>query len=372
VLEMRRRRVVFLLTTMVAALVTASGVALAVNKVCPSGTTSSNPCKGTAKTNTSSGNDTLIGTPGTDYIVALSGNDKISAGAGNDTTNGGSGNDTYSYRDGMGTDSVVDASGTDTLNFAAMSSGIRASLYPGNTSFPANWVNDSSFARLVTVSSDPGNVIEKVVGSASGDDFIQTGEAANILQPGPGPGGATLIDLGGCDSSNVGNPPDCGNPPNLPVPVSNDTYSGFLAGGYGAVRISDLGGTADKLILPFASTDAYFEASDSDGNGSLDSLLIMSTSTDSVSIFGQLVPYLGRAGHIETIQFTDGNFSIGSASATVSSTASSSDTSQVDALNAASTLSAAKKEELTKAAKKILSKAKNPLTDPEYTKPPKK
>ena len=360
-LKMQRRRAAFLLTTMVAALVMASGVAFAVNKVCPSGTTASNPCKGTAKTNTSSGNDTLIGTPGSDYIVALSGNDKISAGAGNDTTNGGADNDTYSYRDGMGTDTVVDASGMDTLNFSAMSGGVRASLYPGNTSFPANWVNDNSFARLVTVSSNPGNVIEKVVGSASGDDFIQAGEAANILQPGPGPGGATLIDLGGCDSSNVGNPPDCGNPPNPPVPASNDTYSGFSASGYGEVTISDFGGTADKLILPFASTDAYFEASDSDSNGSLDSLLIMSTSTDSVSIFGQLVPSNGRDGHIETIQFTDGNFSIGSASATTSA-ASPSGTLQVDALNAASTLGATKKEKLAKAARKILSKANTSLT----------
>ena len=133
-----------------------------------------------------------------------------------------------------------------------------------------------------------------------------------------------------------------------------------MASGYGAVRISDLGGTADKLILPFASTDAYFEVSDSDGNGSLDSLLIMTTSTNSVFIFGQLVPYLGRAGHIETIQFTDGNFSIGGASATTSarSAALSSDSgaSQVDALNTASTLGASKKGELARAAKKILSR----------------
>ncbi|HET7271221.1 MAG TPA: hypothetical protein VFI90_09040 [Rubrobacter sp.] len=350
-----------LLTTMLAALVMASGVALAVNKVCPSGTTSSNPCEGTAKTQTSSGNDTLIGTSGSDYIRALSGNDKISAGAGNDFTNGGTGNDIYSYRDGMGTDTVNDASGVDTLNFSSMSSGIRASLYPGDGFFPANVVNDSSFTPLVNFPSTPGNVIEKVVGSASGDDFIQTGRAANILQPGLGPGGATLIDIGGCDISNKDHyPPDCGPPP-YDVPASNDTYSGFPAGGYGTVRISDLGGTADRLILPFASTDAYFEASDSDGNGSPDSLLIMSTSTDSVLIFGQLKPYLGRAGHLETIQFTDGNFSIGNASATTSASrvASSgeSSTSQVDALNAASTFSASKKDLLAKAAKKILTKA---------------
>jgi Ca2+-binding RTX toxin-like protein len=348
-----KHKAILLMAMIGAALLLASGVALAVNKVCSSGTTSSNPCKGTAKTKTSSGNDTLIGTSGPDYIVALSGNDKISAGASDDYTNGGAGNDTYSYKDGMGTDTLVDASGIDALNFSSMASGVRASLYPGDTSFPANWVNDGSFARLVTISS--GDVIEKVVGSANGDDIIQTGRAANILQPGPGPGGATLIDLGGCDDSNRGNPPDCGNPPNPPVPVSNDTYSGFSAGGYGRVLISDFGGTSDKLVLPFASTDAYFEASDSDSNGSPDSLLIMSTSTDSVSIFGQLAPYNGRAGHIETIQFTDGDFSIGSASATASA-ATSSDTSQVDALNAASTFSASKNDELAEAAKKLLSK----------------
>ena len=359
---LKMRSVVLLLTTVVAALVMAGGAAFAVNKVCPSGTTPSNPCKGTAETKTSSGNDTLIGTPGPDHILALSGNDKISAGAGNDLTNGGAGNDIYSYRDGMGTDTVVDASGIDTLNFSAMSGGIRANLYPDDGFSPANTVRDTSFALLVDV-SNPDSVIEKVVGSASGDDFIQTGRATNILQPGPGSGGATLIDIGGCNSSNQSFPPECGAPP-FAVPVSNDTYSGFRAGGYGEVFISDLGGTADRLILPFASTDAYFEASDSDNSdnkGIPDSLLIMSTSTDSVFIFGQLVPYLGRAGHIESIQFTDGNFSIGSASAPgASNAASSSGTSQIDALNADSTLSATKTEDLAKAAKKILSKAQNP------------
>lgn len=48
-----------LLTTVLAALVMASGAAFAVNKVCPFGTTSSDPCKGTAKSQASPGNDTL-------------------------------------------------------------------------------------------------------------------------------------------------------------------------------------------------------------------------------------------------------------------------------------------------------------------------
>jgi Ca2+-binding RTX toxin-like protein len=77
------RRTLLLLGVMVATLIAASGVALAVNKVCSSGSTQANPCSGTT------GIDTLIGTSGVDYIKGLAGNDKISGGAGYDTTDGG-------------------------------------------------------------------------------------------------------------------------------------------------------------------------------------------------------------------------------------------------------------------------------------------
>jgi hypothetical protein len=101
----------------------------------------------------------------------------------------------------------------------------------------------------------------------------------------------------------------------------------------------------------------------------------MSTSTDFVTIFGQLEPYDGRAGHIETIQFADGNFSIGSASATtgVSTAASSSDsgTAQVGALKAASTFNASKKDELAETAKKVPSKVQGPLPGSGFTMPSK-
>jgi Ca2+-binding RTX toxin-like protein len=190
VLKMRRRRVVLLLTTMFAALIMSSGVAFAVNKVCPSGTTFASPCKGTAKTSKAAGDDALIGTSGADYIFALSGNDKIAAGALDDYTDGGVGNDTYSYKDGWGTDTLVDTTGVDTLNFSAVSGGISASLYPEYSSNPANYVNGPA-GESVKVSTSTLSVIEKVVGSASGSDSIDTGGAANTLQPGPGTGGIT-------------------------------------------------------------------------------------------------------------------------------------------------------------------------------------
>jgi hypothetical protein len=146
-------------------------------------------------------------------------------------------------------------------------------------------------------------------------------------------GGANLVDLGGCSSS-------C----STAIPASKDTYSGFAASGYGAVLIVDYGGTADKLIIPFASTDAYFEAADRDGNTTTDALIIMSTSTEYVLIQGQLEPSFGALGRIETIQFTDNVFSIGS-------------DSQVATLCEASVLSALEKDMLKQVAKKAPSQA---------------
>ncbi len=135
-------------------------------------------------------------------------------------------------------------------------------------------------------------------------------------------------------------------------------------GRYGIVTIKDFGGTADKLVLPFASTDVYFSAFDNDTDGAADLLLMYTNSTDAVVIFGQLEPYVDQAGHIEAIRFTDGTLSIGSAtpqSQTLSAAPAdaSSAERQVAELNEASTLDAAEKEKLSEAAKKVLEEAKN-------------
>lgn len=126
-------------------------------------------------------------------------------------------------------------------------------------------------------------------------------------------------------------------------------------------------GTADKLILPFASTDAYFEAHDADADSSADYLLILSTSTDYVSIVGQLEPYNGRKGRIEGITFTDGVFSIGTdtqqAQSLSGADATGSAEAQVAQLNEASSLDAAEKDERSKAAKKIIAEAEKKAQD---------
>jgi len=336
------KRTLLLLAAMVAALMAASGVAFAVNKVCPSGTTQQNPCSGTT------GIDTLIGTSGPDYIKGLAGNDKISAGAGNDTTDGGGGNDTYSYTSGWGQDTLIDSGGTaDHLNFSALGSD-AGTLYVRLV--PELGENDVINAVGVNKITPSGStVVEKVTGS-SGDDRISTGGANNTLRPGPGTGGAYFTDFGGHSSANGS------------APASSDTYTGFAASGYGDVGIQDWGGTADKLVLPFDSTDAYFQASSGDNDAAADNLRIMTSATDHVFISGQLEPNGDQKGHIEQIQFTDETITIGSdtpqAQALGGAKTAGGAEAQVAALNEASNLDDAEKEKRSQAAKKAIEEAK--------------
>jgi Ca2+-binding RTX toxin-like protein len=341
-------RTLVLLAVMLAALLAASGVAFAVSKACPTGTTQSNPCSGTT------GIDTLIGTSGPDYIKALAGNDKIAGGAGNDTTDGGGGNDTYSYKEGWGIDTLIDASGsTDHLNFSAVGSagtGVRADLVP---ELGLNYarMNDLGLPDRIELSS--GTVVEKVTGSSRFDSIV-TGGATNTLRPGPGAGGAQFLDRGGCPSTVC---------TVAAVPVSSDTYSGLSASGYGQVSIIDWGGTADKLYLPFSSTDAYFEADNGDGDLAMDDLFIATSDTDSVYIVGQLEPNGSQKGRIEQIVFTDETITIGTETPqaqTVSgakATGSSAE-ARVAALNEASNLDEAEKAKRSEAAKKAIEEAK--------------
>ncbi len=334
------KRTLVLLAAMLAALMAASGVAFAVSKVCPTGTTLQNPCSGTT------GIDTLIGTSGPDYMRGLAGNDKISGGGGNDTTDGGGGNDTYSYKQGFGTDTLIDASGSaDHLNFSAVTvSDVWADLVPEAG-------NNHAQTEGGQLNLASGTMVEKVTGTSSFDN-IYTGGAANTLRPGPGTGGAFLSDLGG------------GTFGGASIPASSDTYAGFAASGYGNVVIEDWAGTADKLVLPFASTDAYFEAHQADSDAPPEDLLIATSATDSVYIFAQLEPTGNIKGHIEQIVFSDETITIGSETPQAqtlngeATTGSSSAEAQVAELNEASNLDEAEKERRSEAAKRAIEEAK--------------
>jgi hypothetical protein len=285
-----------------------------------------------------------------DYIKALAGNDKISGGAGEDTTDGGGGNDTYSYGYGWGTDTLIDSGGTaDHLNLSALGAvGMYVFMVP-EAGYGVVVQAGGPGGTISQVNLPSGGGIEKVTGSAAGD-YIETGGAANTLRPGPGTGGADFVDHGGDNVNGVS------------IPASSDTYSGFAAGGYGEVPITDCGGTADKLVLPFASTDAYFEAYGSDEDAALDDLLIMTSATDWVYIRGQLDPKYFQKGRIEQLVFTDETITIDTE--TQAQTLSGAKTTgsaeaQVAALNEASNLDEAEKAKRSEAAKKAIEEAKH-------------
>jgi Ca2+-binding RTX toxin-like protein len=102
------RRLVLLLTAMALALLLASGVALAVNRI---GTDGPDTLRGTNKA------DNLLGRGANDILLALAGNDNLLGGPGKDIVNGGdenrlSGGD-KNLVGGSGNDSVIGGRGSD-------------------------------------------------------------------------------------------------------------------------------------------------------------------------------------------------------------------------------------------------------------------
>jgi Ca2+-binding RTX toxin-like protein len=104
------KRLVLLLTAMALALVLASGVALAVNKV---GTNGPDTLRGTNRA------DNLLGRGGNDILLALAGNDNLLGGPGKDIVLGGnergfSGGD-KNLDGGPGNDFVIGGRGSDNI-----------------------------------------------------------------------------------------------------------------------------------------------------------------------------------------------------------------------------------------------------------------
>ncbi len=134
-----------------------------------------------------SGADVIAGTPGNDAINGLGGNDTICGGSGNDTISGGDGNDTVygeSGNDilignagndllngGTGKDLFVPGTGHDTVrgdrsdvvSYADASTGVVASLTPGNAASDA-------ITGITTLIGGPGS--DTLIGSSAADRII--------------------------------------------------------------------------------------------------------------------------------------------------------------------------------------------------------
>ena len=148
------RRMALLLTVMAAALVLASGVALAVNKLGTDGPDTLFSLDGTDNLSGGTGKDIVVGGTerrnglGDKNLVGGSGNDVVLGGRSNDSISGGLGND---FVDGNpGSDNVAGEQGTDLVFEGGLQEASKDDLSggPGN-----DWVaplNDPAFGDVVT------------------------------------------------------------------------------------------------------------------------------------------------------------------------------------------------------------------------------
>jgi serralysin len=118
---------------------------------------------------TGQGNDRLYGNTQANRLDAGAGNDSISGYSGNDVLLGGAGNDTYSGGNGI-----------DTLDFSAMTTGIRLNLA----------ITTAQYTRAA--GTDTVTLVENVTGGA-GYDTITGNGLANVLK---GNAGKDLLDGG--------------------------------------------------------------------------------------------------------------------------------------------------------------------------------
>ena len=186
------RRTLLSLTTMVVALLLASGVALAVNKV---GTNAPDTLRGTNQADTLLGrdaNDILIALAGDDTLLGERGKDIVFGGnerrrdegrllGGNKNMVGGSGND--SVVGGRGSDHILGEEGNDLLLDGPEREFATDMLSAGEGNDVAAAVNKPAFEDIVTCGGGLDRVIadrkdvlapdcEKVfVGLGSGDEF---------------------------------------------------------------------------------------------------------------------------------------------------------------------------------------------------------
>jgi Ca2+-binding RTX toxin-like protein len=185
---MMRRRAVLLITTMTAALVVASGVALAATITCTGGlcvgTSQDDTMNGTNRKDTMRGRggddtirgreqgDIVLGQADNDTLLGQEGSDKLTGGTGDDALSGGvTGNDAYAFAEGWGQDRLTDDfSGRDTLDFSTLTSDVRVILI-------ASADYDEASDDTNTLNFPSTVVIEDVMGGA-GDDVIGANTAA--------------------------------------------------------------------------------------------------------------------------------------------------------------------------------------------------
>jgi serralysin len=230
-----RRRALLLFVAVTAALMLASGVAMAVTKNCPT----YKPATGKGKCIGTKGRDTLRGNNATNYMDGRRGRDTLkgfdsldflSGGPGNDTLNGGGSGDSYFYQAGnWGSDRITDTVISDsdpTVGNLVLFGGVFVGLTIDLNSDSGPLPEVKETLGTSTINWD-GDVINLAYGGFGGD-AITGNDAVNYIRGSTGAdnihgeGGNDLIVVS--DDSAGGDTVDCGeNAGGDAVNPDNDT-----------------------------------------------------------------------------------------------------------------------------------------------------
>ncbi len=219
-----RRQTILLMAVMGAALLLASGVALAKTIDCQS----NRKCVGTRRPDTLFGTsdpDSIFGLERSDTPVGFGAADRLSGGSGNDQLwesdsndvsngdgaddklSGGGGSDDYKFDDGWGDDTRIDKAiadnNTDTGNVVTFTS---TSTTPGTLTI--NLVSDSGpLPEVSDATGDTinwnGNVIDNVFDGHQSNDSITGNDRANEIISVASFDNDTISSAGGDDTINV-------------------------------------------------------------------------------------------------------------------------------------------------------------------------
>ncbi len=150
-----KRRAILLMATIGAAVLLASGVAIAETVTCDNNP----PCYGTPE------GDDITGTAFGEKLYAYGGDDTVLAGDGNDTIYGSSGNDIELRGEG-GSDTVYGGGGNDAIDVQALDT-------PGSTDYAyGQGGNDAIFAADDKVD---------IINCGKGNDSVQYDEGIDIV-----------------------------------------------------------------------------------------------------------------------------------------------------------------------------------------------
>lgn len=227
-----------------------------------------------------------IGTNGDDVLTGTESADQLNGKGGNDRLRGLGGNDAYYFANGFGVDRLIDSAGSDTVNFSKVTTGVETYLIP---EWGSGWNTAYNGTNKVDMRS---SIIENAIGG-SGDDFIYGGKDKNTLRPGAGTD--ELWDYGGYP----------GNSTYAAIPNSDDTYKGFGAS-TGTDYVVDWGGADTIDLKSFDSSEVYFDSIDINGNGTNESLLLLTGDNSGIIVVGHFIDYYaGQEGRVEQIAFAD-------------------------------------------------------------------